>query len=308
VFVASHLKISHQQAGILFCLPTFDRGRPLFPPGIRCSEVLRMVNAQRFHHIRIIQMKNTQSFKNLKNSSRRVRRIVLAALIAGTSLAATATPASAVGTPTEQRGGISILVHEFTLDQQEVVAPAIGTHDSAALETPVVDVEATVAEDTVEANATPAISRTSNQFNQVIAAAVSASAARAGISVEQILEPFAMVGPFETVDEESAPLATTSLESPPAAEEVAVIEESADYEVADAVPNARQLAEASALNRWWLDEDSTPAESEHDAVIVKAEVVETEVAASEIAETEVAEIEVAEIEVAESEVAQIEVA
>jgi hypothetical protein len=126
--------------------------------------------------------------------------------------------------------------------------------------------------------------------------------------VEQILEPFAMVGPFETVDEESAPLATTSLESPPAAEEVAVIEESADYEVADAVPNARQLAEASALNRWWLDEDSTPAESEHDAVIVKAEVVETEVAASEVAEIEVAEIVVAECEVAESEVAEIEVA
>ncbi len=248
-------------------------------------------------------MKKTQSFKNFNNSSRRVRRFVLAGLIAGTSLAAAATPASAVVTPPEQRGGISILVHEFTADEQEVITPAIGTHDSAAVETSVVELEAMAAEDTVETNATPAISRTSNQFNQVIAAAVSASAARAGISVEQILEPFAMFGPFDTVQDDSAPLATTPLETPPAAEEVAVIEESAVFEVADTAPTTRQLAEASALNRWWLDEDSTPAESERGAAILKAEVVETEVveAITELAADEPVDVET-EVAVAEVEV------
>ncbi|MFG0255034.1 MAG: hypothetical protein ACF787_08040, partial [Rhodopirellula sp. JB053] len=153
----------------------------------------------------------------------RIRRLLLAALIGGASLWSTSSPSVAAELPFDKRGGISILVHEFhpTPPKSEAAEPmasagkasletepnadttnilaAVGTHDSV----PVIIAD--------ETTSTPTAHRTSSQFNEMIAAAVSATAAKVGISVEQFLEPFAMVGPLA-----SKPLATTPLAQKPA--------------------------------------------------------------------------------------------
>ncbi|WP_144059503.1 hypothetical protein [Rhodopirellula sallentina] len=257
------------------------------------------------------QLSYKRSCTKFKPSSRspksrgRIRRLLLAALIGGASLWSTSSPSVAAELPFDKRGGISILVHEFhptptTSDAVEPIAPAdtasvetkpnadasnivaaVGTHDSV----PVV-----IANETLS---TPTAHRTSSQFNEMIAAAVSATAAKVGISVEQFLEPFAMVGPLA-----SKPLATTPLAEKPANDAEATteipvdaVEESAiavttkpanpiadepvQSVLTESVPSAQQLAEAVALNRWWQDETIDETDNE-----ILNEIVQTEIETS----------------------------
>ncbi|WP_184309230.1 hypothetical protein, partial [Aporhodopirellula rubra] len=279
-----------------------------------------------------------------KNRRSRVRRLLLAALIGGTTFWSATSTSAAAGLPFENRGGISILVHEFTPTPSESKNAAIDNAATTA-DAKIASVEkksnkepapeanttedqiadaapATIAVGThdsipdVVAAETPlnvAAHRTSNQFNEIIAAAVSASAAKVGISVEQFLEPFAMVGPIA-----SKPLATTPLDSVPANDAELSSEPSTEVaaelaakptdQIADqpvepvlneSIPSAQQLAEAVALNRWWLDE-STPAPEESEPVAKAEAAIGSAIAdASELIEDAItAEVEIASIEVA----------
>lgn len=187
----------------------------------------------------------SQSFKTIKKfasrfcASRRgrLRRMLLAAFFTGGSLAAATTSAMAADAPPVHLGGISILVHEFIPEATVAVIASEERGDVVA--------------------ATP-IHRTSSQFNQSIAAAVSDSAAKIGIPVEQFLEPFVMVGhpgspsrdssPYPSRLIESAPLATTSPEKSPAAD--------METELAAVAPPQQQVDDVAALNCWWLGEDA----------------------------------------------------
>ncbi|WP_160167361.1 hypothetical protein [Rhodopirellula sp. SWK7] len=279
-----------------------------------------------------------------KNRRSRVRRLLLAALISGTTFWSATSTSAAAGLPFENRGGISILVHEFTPTPSESKNAAIDNAATTA-DAKIASVEkksnkesapeanttedhiadaapATIAVGThdsipdVVAAETPlnvAAHRTSNQFNEIIAAAVSASAAKVGISVEQFLEPFAMVGPLA-----SKPLATTPLDSVPANDAELASEPSTEVaaelatkpadQIADqpiepvlneSIPSAQQLAEAVALNRWWLDE-STPAPEESEPIAKAEAAIGSAIAdASEMIEDAVtAEVEIASVEVA----------
>ncbi|MCM2369786.1 hypothetical protein [Aporhodopirellula aestuarii] len=278
--------------------------------------------------------KSTRSARSRVTRSSRLRRMLLAALIGGSALVSANTQLSAAGIPVDQRGGISILVHEFNpsdateenelktdivvddghnndqivaaatepaaeeavSDAPEVkdeIAPAIvsvGTHDS------VPDVIASEPPQNIAAH------RTSNEFNEFLAAAVSASAAKVGISVEQFLEPFAMVGPLAM-----KPLATTPLDTTPApqaelttenAVELAAkptAEQPVEPGAAETSPTEQQLAEAVALNRWWLDEE--PQADDSAVPLAKAEIAE-EVDSEEVADVDATTVEAATVEIA----------
>ncbi|TWU10220.1 hypothetical protein [Allorhodopirellula heiligendammensis] len=189
----------------------------------------------------------SQSFKTIKKLASRFcatrrgrrRRMLLAAFFTGGSLLAAAAPALAADGPPPYLGGISILVHEFVPETN--LSPVFSKdHDSLLPPTP--------------------LHRTSTQFSQSIAAAVSASADRIGIPVEQFLEPYAVVGRLGSVTPdsstyplrpiESAPLATTSLEKSPAADE------KLDLVATSPADQQQQTTDVAALDCWWLGEDA----------------------------------------------------
>lgn len=182
----------------------------------------------------------SQSYKTIKQftsrfcASRRgrLRRVLLTALFTGGSIVAAITSAAAAETRPVHLGGISILVHEFIPETKITLSP------DEELET--------------AAKSLP-VHRTSSQFNQSIAAAVGASATRIGIPVEQFLEPYAIVGhspssPYSAKSTVSAPLATTTLDQAPAAEQI--------HEAVVAIPTQQQqLDDLAALECWWFDEN-----------------------------------------------------
>lgn len=252
-----------------------------------------------------IIVRSYQHVTRLANS-KRVRRALLAAVIAGASLASsTTTQADEVVRQNDvRRGGISILVHEFTGDEMACPPPAsapIVCYPSVCTPLPAMLPAMPVAEETVQPQPsridtastcdyladvlasddceysrttgtygthdcvpeplieskdirsipTPVAEVKVDRFDKVIAAAVAASAAKIGISIEQILEPFAMVGPI--------------------AEDTDEISESIEQVLAQVAPSEQQIADAIALNRWWLDTDTVDAQTTVSDQVVDSE-------------------------------------
>ncbi|MCC9640839.1 hypothetical protein LOC71_01020 [Rhodopirellula sp. JC740] len=230
----------------------------------------------------------------IRHCSATAKRLALSVAIAGSILASgfATNSAHAHRVDPALSGGISILVHRFDeeaepipvadLNQTEensvvflpsddapvVQPPAVdatpaeiapadeapaptafvivpGTHDS--IPTSTIDLspvdEASSSEDEEAGTLTLAeaaptapatrVSRTSSDFNEMLAAVAASTAAKIGIPLEHFLEPFAMI--------------RTQAKLPPVAGE---LDPSVNEEVAD---NAA-LAQAVALNRWWLDD------------------------------------------------------
>ncbi|TWU02067.1 hypothetical protein [Neorhodopirellula pilleata] len=182
-----------------------------------------------------------RSYQTITRSftSKALRRAMLSAMIAGSSLT---TLPSVNASDTDTRGGISILVHEFAgtdkqsqateqdsaADAAEESLPSPGTHDSVP------------------------VTSTASELDKNIAAAVAASIAKLGISIEQVLEPFAMVGP-----------------------------------IANEAPTAEQLDGSVALNRWWLDTETVAvAKTENEACVEADDASATTAAIEELAAEE----------------------
>ncbi|MFG0265801.1 MAG: hypothetical protein ACF8AM_11730 [Rhodopirellula sp. JB055] len=141
---------------------------------------------------------------------------------------------------------------------QQTIISIPGTHDSIPTVSVDIQPEATgdelkVAAVEIDESPSPATSvrRTSSDFNEMLAAVAASTAAKIGIPLEQFLEPFAMI--------------RTQAQLPPVAGE---LDPALNEEVAD----DQALAQAVALNRWWLDE-STP-EVASDEPVLQSQVVE----------------------------------
>lgn len=119
------------------------------------------------------------------------------------------------------------------------------------------------------------IEKASSQFDRTIAAAVAASAAQLGISIEQVLEPFAMIGPIANEAPATMPIDVAFAEKAVIADEQA-IDDLIEPVTIDAEPTQQQLAEAVALNRWWLDTETVAVASASPDEIAKASVVVSE--------------------------------
>ncbi|WP_286764837.1 MULTISPECIES: hypothetical protein [Rhodopirellula] len=246
----------------------------------------------------------------IRHCSSTAKRLALSVAIAGSVFAAGLAPslAHAKRVDTALTGGISILVHRFDEEaapidptpvvveeakdetekktdesakpteaaatdqaQQKIVAIP-GTHDSIPTVTVDLSPEAAPAEadlpatDDAETNSglqlaaadtdvapaqTTSVRRTSSDFNEMLAAVAASTAAKIGIPLEQFLEPFAMI--------------RTKAKLPPVAGEL-------DPSIGAAVADDEALAQAVALNRWWLDE-SKP-EVDFDENVLQSQVVE----------------------------------
>ncbi|MEO9592597.1 MAG: hypothetical protein ABJG45_13540, partial [Rhodopirellula bahusiensis] len=95
------------------------------------------------------------------------------------------------------------------------------------------------------------VRRTSSDFNEMLAAVAASTAAKIGIPLEQFLEPFAMI--------------RTKAILPPVAGEL-------DPAVEAKVADDEALAQAVALNRWWLDESKPEVTT--DEPVLQSQVVQ----------------------------------
>ena len=273
-----------------------------------------------------------RSFQKISEAanSKAIRRGVLAALIAGTSLNAfTGIQASEV-----QPGGISILVHEFQPESTPATKPvetaktqiaaseaveqiaSLGTHDSIAFvprTNEVVELDWNDEADPLElADASELLAfesaelgevvehkvvehkvvepkvvepevweteKRSSQFDRTIAAAVAASAAKLGISIEQVLEPFAMIGPIADQGPATVPIDLVASIRAVIADDARENDLIEDV-TREAEPTNQQLAEAVALNRWWLDSETVAVATAGSAVIAHAVAEPAEIAES----------------------------
>lgn len=152
-------------------------------------------------------------------SSRHLRRLALSLAVSGTMATATwfgpmTTRIAADDLPTPAvSGGISILIHQYDPEadlgealegETAAASTGLGTHDSCPLAPPRVALVETADSETGDSApealtatlpSTRSLRATSPRFNRMLALAVTASARRAGVAIEPLLEPFAMVGP-----------------------------------------------------------------------------------------------------------------
>jgi hypothetical protein len=246
-----------------------------------------------------------KNFSPIRHCSITAKRLALSVTIAGSLFASGLAPSLALAKQTDPAltGGISILVHRFDEDAapidptpvdsssddsapvvtppattavssedaesdnaaeaetqpvQQTIISIPGTHDSIPTVSVDIQPESTgnelkVATVDIDDSPSPASSvrRTSSDFNGMLAAVAASTAAKIGIPLEQFLEPFAMI--------------RTQAQLPPVAGE---LDPALNEEIAD----DQALAQAVALNRWWLDE-STP-EVASDEPVLQSQVVE----------------------------------
>ncbi|KLU03167.1 putative transmembrane protein [Rhodopirellula islandica] len=244
-------------------------------------------------------------FSPIRHCSTTAKRLALSVTIAGSLFASGLAPSLAHAKQVDPAltGGISILVHRFDeeaapIDPAVVVdAPSVPTEDKAteageieaeaanAGENKAEDAEAQPAQQaiisipgthdsipTVSVDIQPestgdelkvaaadindvsapatSVRRTSSDFNEMLAAVAASTAAKIGIPLEQFLEPFAMI--------------RTQAKLPPVAGEL-------DPGLSEEVADDQALAQAVALNRWWLDESMPEIAS--DEPVLQSQVV-----------------------------------
>ncbi|WP_404307853.1 hypothetical protein [Neorhodopirellula lusitana] len=201
--------------------------------------------------------------------SKSARRMALAAFIAGSSMLAATADDQEILNRMENGGGISILVHEFQAEPVAAVEPVASANESSQ---PVAKIAALPAYASLGTHDSVPVAKTAtSQFNQAIAAAVFASATKIGISIEQVLEPFAMVGPIANQAPASVPLEVVDGgDIFFAADEAAEVFEEL---VANEAATEQQLAEAVALNRWWLDTETVAVAKITSTEVAKAEAI-----------------------------------
>lgn len=247
----------------------------------------------------------------IRHCSSTAKRLALSVAIAGSVFATGLAPslAHAKRVDSALTGGISILVHRFddeaapidpapvvvdeakdeikkktdeadkpteaaaTEQIQQTIVAIPGTHDSiptvtvdlhpetvpAEADQPAADETEAVADElqlaAADADVAPAqptsVRRTSSDFNEMLAAVAASTAAKIGIPLEQFLEPFAMI--------------RTKAKLPPVAGEL-------DPSIGAVVADHEALAQAVALNRWWLDESKPEVDS--DESVLQSQVVE----------------------------------
>lgn len=184
---------------------------------------------------------------NQRPSWKRLRRLALSAAISGTMTTLTwfgpLTTSIAADDLPSTRGGISILIHRFdaTADPGRLDRAALPASTARPARTGVPASTArparTARPDRAAFTPAPSLRRTSSQFDQMIAATLTSSAARWGIPLQGVLEPLAMLGD-PTADAFSIFQRKTQKQS-----------------IAPKSSTASVIASAkldAKLNRWWL--------------------------------------------------------
>ncbi len=226
--------------------------------------------------------------------TRRLSQIILPCLIAAGILSSSIVPTTALAADADID---SIVADEYEAELCGWGTCGWGTHDSAPIE-----VEAE--EDCVTPTATP--TRTAANFDASLAAIATAACANVGISVEQIIEPFAMVGPhltqsYQSVQEfqrwwaAAAEQQANATDADPAAEGVVPENDNAPLEVSHVpivdfdseIPasepwaeNLASAADADATNDIEIDADSqlesNPGDDHSLLVVVDDEEIQQE--------------------------------